>query len=61
MKIALKIITPNRFCAYEVNEGVVLTASIGQYQGSIATVLRLISKKCGKPVTVIKQTKYGWY
>jgi len=61
MKIALKIITTNRFSAYEVIEGVVLSSCIGQYQGSVATVVRLISKKCGKPITVVKQTKSGWY
>lgn len=61
MKIALKIITTNRFSAYEVIEGVVLTASLGQYQGSVATVVRLIAKKCGEPITVIKQNKSGWY
>lgn len=61
MKIALKIIITNRFSVYEVIEGVILSSSYGQYQGSVATVVRLISKKIGKPVTVVKQNKYGWY
>lgn len=61
MRIALKIIMTNRFAVYEVVEGVVLSSSYGQYQGSVATVVRLFAKKIGKPITVVKQDKKGWY
>jgi hypothetical protein len=60
LKIALKIVATNRFSAFEIVEGVTLSESLGQYQGSIATVVRLMSAKFG-PVFVIKQSKKGWY
>jgi hypothetical protein len=61
LKIALKIVATNRFSAFEIVEDIILSESLGQYQGSIATVVRLMSAKFARPVLVIKQSRKGWY
>jgi hypothetical protein len=61
MKIALKIVSMNKFTAFEIIEGVVLSEPLGEYQGSIATVVRLMTAKYSCPILVIRQNKKGWY